>query len=529
MDSRNIRNGNIIPTENYCDQPYLVVADDGAWVVTVTTGVGDEGEAGEHVISMRSTDRGQTWSEPVDLEPADGPESAYSVLLKSPKGRIFCFYNHNTDNLRQVKGDFPGGYWNRVDSLGHYVFRYSDDCGQSWSSERIEIPMRLMQMDRENPYGGSIRFFWNVGRPLKSGNEVFLTIHRIGSFGAKGGYTRSEGILLHSTNLFDCDNPAEATWETLPDGEIGLRSPEGPIAEEQCLTELSDGSLFCVYRTVAGSAAFAYSRDRGHTWTEPEFMRYPDGRRMKHGRAANFVWKLQDGRFLYWFHNQGGKDYDGRNPAWISLGRETDALDGRRIEWSDPEILLYDDEWQTRISYPDFLELDGKYYVSQTQKTVARINELDSKLMEGLLNPMLPKDGMPLGTHFEKCETGFTLSLTANINSGSLLRISNPQGFVLEAEVRENRVYVMMDDGECAVNAWSAPLKPGDNRIAVIVDAQAKIIRFVTNGVLWDGGERRRGWFRLPVRLADGEAQVNTDVIWFKRPLLTCEAVLITQ
>lgn len=305
MDWRNIQNGWEIPTENYCDQPYIVQAEDGAWVVAVTTGIGDEGESGQHVVTMRSLDQGKTWIDPVDVEPANGPEASYAVLLKAPSGRIFCFYNHNTDNLRQVRANFPSGYWKRVDSQGHYVFRYSDDCGKSWSDPRIEIPIRETQIDRENPYGGQVRFFWNVGRPLTADGQAYLTLHKIGQFGANGGYEKSEGVLLHGPDLLTLENPAEAHWETLPDGEIGLRAPEGPIAEEQCVVQLSDGSLFCVYRTVAGSGAFAYSRDMGRSWTQPAFMRYPDGRRMKHPRAANFVWKLQNGNFLYWFHNQG--------------------------------------------------------------------------------------------------------------------------------------------------------------------------------------------------------------------------------
>ena len=94
--------------------------------------------------------------------------------LKAPSGRIFCFYNHNTDNLRQVRANFPSGYWNRVDSPGHYVFRYSDDCGKSWSDPRTEIPIRETQIDRENPYGGQVRFFWNVGRPLTANGQMCI-------------------------------------------------------------------------------------------------------------------------------------------------------------------------------------------------------------------------------------------------------------------------------------------------------------------------------------------------------------------
>ena len=109
-DPRNIRNGLVIPTETYSDQPYVVHTGDGAWLCVVTTGVGHEGQSGQHVVTLRSADQGKTWSTPVDVEPADGPEASYAVLLKAPPGtpqagRIFCFYNHNTDNVREVIAD----------------------------------------------------------------------------------------------------------------------------------------------------------------------------------------------------------------------------------------------------------------------------------------------------------------------------------------------------------------------------------------------------------------------------------------
>ena len=102
-DWRHIANGWEIPTETYADQPYIVKTDDGAWLVCLTTGAGREGEAGQHIVTMRSTDRGRTWEAPVDVEPADGPEASYAVMLKAPSGRVFVFYNHNTDNIRQVR------------------------------------------------------------------------------------------------------------------------------------------------------------------------------------------------------------------------------------------------------------------------------------------------------------------------------------------------------------------------------------------------------------------------------------------
>ena len=76
QDTRNIHTGWEIPTEAYADQPYIVKTDDGAWLCILTTGSGQEGAKGQHVVSLRSIDQGRTWSKPVDVEPANGPEAS---------------------------------------------------------------------------------------------------------------------------------------------------------------------------------------------------------------------------------------------------------------------------------------------------------------------------------------------------------------------------------------------------------------------------------------------------------------------
>ncbi|HOS95651.1 MAG TPA: sialidase family protein, partial [Armatimonadota bacterium] len=337
-DPRLITTGRPIPSEGYADQPYVVQTDDGAWLCVMTTGPGVEGAAGQHIIALRSTDRGQTWSRPVDIEPSDGPEASYAVLLKVPFGRVYCFYNHNTDRVAEVRRE-DGGIYTRVDSLGHYVFKYSDDHGRTWSAERYEVPVREFACDRHNIYGGALRFFWNVGRPLVLGDAAIMVLHKVGAMGA-GFFSQSEGVFLRSRNILTERDPAAIEFETLPDGDVGLRAPAGGgrVAEEQSVTALSDGSLFCVYRTADGWPACAYSRDGGHTWTPPAYHTYsPGGRRVKHPRAANFVWRCANGRFLYWFHNHGGGPvaqmpewgpYDDRNPAWLMAGHEVETPGG---------------------------------------------------------------------------------------------------------------------------------------------------------------------------------------------------------
>ena len=235
LDPRLITNGLTIPDEHYADQPYIVKTDDGAWLCVMTTGPGKEGAGGQHVISLRSTDRGRTWEKPVDVEPSDGPEASYAVPLKTPSGRIYVFYNHNTDNVRQVISSNKSGFERRVDSLGHFVFKYSDDHGRSWSANRYDIPQRDFEIDRQNPYQGKLKFFWNVGKAFAYKGAGYVPLHKVGGFG-QGFFTRSEGVLLRSPNLLTEPDPARITWETLPDGDIGLRAPAGPDGQAQGLT-----------------------------------------------------------------------------------------------------------------------------------------------------------------------------------------------------------------------------------------------------------------------------------------------------
>ena len=116
---------------------------------------------------------------------------------------------------------------------------------------------------------------------------------------------------------------------------------------------------------------------------------------MKHPRAANFAWKCANGKYLYWFHNHGGRfirehpqrrtiAYEDRNPVWLCGGVEADTPEGKVIRWSQPEIVLYDDDPYIRMSYPDLVEDGGKYFLTETQKDMARVHEIDPELLEGL-------------------------------------------------------------------------------------------------------------------------------------------------
>ncbi|MEI6520876.1 MAG: sialidase family protein [bacterium] len=558
-DFRHISNGLEIPTESYSDQPYIVQTDDGAWLCCVTTGPGHEGADGQHVITIRSTDCGKSWSAPVSVEPGDKRENSYAVMLKVPSGRIFIFYNHNTDNVREVKCCDGKTVLTRVDSLGHYVFKYSDDHGKSWSEQRYDIPIRNFACDRENVYGGTLRFFWNVGKPFILNGTAYMSLHKVGKFG-RGFFEHSEGALLASSNMLTESDPNNFTWETLPDGDIGLRTPPGggPISEEQSYSLLSDGSIYCVYRSIDGYPVESYSRDGGHTWSTPRYKCYADGRRMKHPRAANFTWRCENGNFLYWFHNHGGKimretpgnqdgyAYEDRNPVWLSAGIEIDTPNGREIAWSEPEIVLYDDDPYLRMSYPDLVEKDGKYYLTETQKDIARVHEIPADFLDKMwtalvlqlkqnstiptvsaekclldlpangesmpssaLMPELPwfrtRDYSYLDCRGKDTGDGIAIEMVINLPeiSPDIILLDNRdetgRGFTLRT-VSNGALELYLSDGQTE-NIWKsdAVLKPNQQQHVVVnIDGGPRIITFIIDGRFCDGGDTRQfGWGRF--------------------------------
>jgi hypothetical protein len=537
LDPRHIANGWEIPNESYCDQPYVVKTRDGAWLCVMTTGTGREGEGGQHVISVRSVDQGRTWEAPVAIEPADGPEASYAVALTVPSGRVYAFYNHNTDNIRRVKvpdGSAADGYCYRVDSLGYYVFKFSDDNGHSWSETRYPIPVREFEIDRENVYGGKIRFFWNVGRPFTRAGNTYVPLHKVGNFG-HGFFIRNEGVLLRSDNILTERDPANIRWETLPDGDVGLRTPAGggPISAEHSFSALSDGSFFVVYRSIDGHPVFSYSRDGGHTWDAPQYMRYADGRLIKHPRAANFAWRCANERFIYWYHNHGGRWYNDRNPVWILGGIEIDSPDGKLIQWSQPEIMLYDDDMDTRMSYPDLIEEDGQYYVTETQKEIARVHLISHQLFDAVWNqfkangvtgpgkaldlraplptevamPAIPEfrgiDASSPSRKYMNLRTGFSVDLWVrfdDLDTGQVLldnRTENGEGWWLRV-TDSATIEIVINDGRHH-SSWDCDrqtLTPGVwHHVGIVVDAGPRIICFIVDGQFCDGAEYRQFGF----------------------------------
>lgn len=547
-DWRNIRTGYRIPDEGYCDQPYTVVCADGSWVCTLTTGPGVEGQRGQHIATTISTDQGRTWSPLIDIEPASGPEASWAMPLITPSGRIYVFYSYNGDDVRTWQGKPI-----RADTIGWYCFKFSDDGGRTWS-DRHRLPLPLAEVDRQNTFGGQHQIFWGIGKPVHDGKSVWFAFTRCGQHVVD----KSEGWFYRSDNILQEPHPARIHWQLLPDGGQGIKNPNfGQVHAEQNLVVLSDGSLYCVYRTVAGHPFCAYSRDGGHTWTTPEPVTYrpplrpsateekpsievcngsaapqpppANGSPLKHPRACARIWKTSNGKYLLWFHNHGdisGGGWTGRNPAWLVGGVEERGL----IRWSQPEIVLYDPDPNVRISYPDLIEQDGKYWITETQKTVARVHPIDPSLLDALWTQHqrseIAREGLLLellagGPHRGTVELSGPLDLEqqgglalelwlqyGQMDSGQVLldnRDEQGRGLVLTA-TGTGTFHLELSDAVSHA-AWdSDPVIRAEalHHVVAIVDSGPRIISFVVDGRLCDGGPwRPYGWGRYAAPLGD--------------------------
>jgi hypothetical protein len=522
-DPRNIRTGSRIPDEGYCDEPYAVVTKDGNWLCTLTTGSGHEGAGGQHIVSTTSSDKGRTWTPLVDIEPASGPAASWVVPLVVPSGRVYGFYTYNGDKIDTL----PGGKKKiRADMMGWYCYKYSDDNGRSWSKERYRLPMRVTACDRGNDWLGKVQIFWGIDKPEVVGADVMFAFTKLGRY----MLTNGEGWLYRSSNILTEGDAARINWELLPDGEQGIRMPEfGSTQEEHNMVPFGGDRLYMVYRTTNGFPCHTYSSDRGRTWQKPVPMTYtPGGRQVKTPRACPMLWRCENGKFLFWFHNYGGKSFRGRNPVWITGGVER----GGRIHWSQPEILLYNPHSAERgMSYPDLIQQDGRYWVTETQKTVARVHEIDRTLLEGLWNQgeaeTVAKEGLVLDLGPKRLQggeidlpklgsldegAGFSIDLQVrlkDLSAGQTIldsRDAAGKGFAVRT-AENGTIRIELSDGK-NVGSWNCDqgtIKLNTwHHVTMIVDGGPRIISSVIDGLLCDGGtDRACGWGRFGPELGD--------------------------
>jgi len=524
-DIRNIITGSLIPDENYCDQPYIVVTKAGDFVCVLTTGKGGESSSSLHVVATISKDKGKTWSELIDIEPDSGNRSFWGVPFITPYGRIYVFYGWEVEPVE--------GHVLQKGKNHQYVYKYSDDSGRTWSAKRYEIPMRLTSVDKPDYR----QPFWGIDNPTSHKGSMYFAFSKYAKSGGVGWVYKSDNIMTET-------DPEKLHFEMLPEDDKGIRNEDlGKMQDEHNIESLGEHGLFMVFRRVGITPGQSYSRDDGKTWSNPEMMTYyPGGRVIKHSRACAPVFRTSEGKYLFWFHNNSGTGTKKRNPVFITGGILKD--DGF-IHWSEPEILLYDDVPATNISYPGFVEHEGEFYFTETQKKEARFHKVDRSLLEGMWEQKNIREinGKEMVGEFDSqqlsagqiemprdlnlsVQNGLTIDMWLRLDSldagkvifdsrdktgrGILIQTSDGRDISapLNAELKGS-IRIDISDGTNTA-AWdvdAGKLKAGTlHNVVFIVDAGPKIISVILDGKYCDGDlEREYGWGRY----ANNIGQIN--------------------
>jgi hypothetical protein len=259
----------------------------------------------------------------------------------------------------------------------------------------------------------------------------------------------------------------------------------------------------------------------------------PGGRKIKTPRACPKLWRCKNGKYLFWFHNHSGRSFNDRNPAWVAGG----VVRNGKMYWSEPEILLYSHDLSYasgRMSYPDLIEQDGKYWVSETQKADARIHEVDPTLFKGMWAQLdgegtVTQKGLALVLHAKsaaaksaamprlpdlgKTHSGFSLDCQLQLKDlepGQVILDSRDEagkGIALSLE-KDGAVKLHFSDGKNKPGEWTSDpglLRAGkSHHVTAIVDGGPNIITFLVDGKLCDGGESRQfGWGRFDPKVGD--------------------------
>jgi len=216
------------------------------------------------------------------------------------------------------------------------------------------------------------------------------------------------------------------------------------------------------------------------------------------------------------------------------------------------------------MSYPDLIQQDGRYWVTETQKEIARVHKVDPALFEALWNqgqhaavarrglvfhqkPARPEaQARPLRLPNLVEGEGFTVEMWVRFRELSLGQVildrrGNDGSGVRMLVTEAGTIGIELTDGEESRSVWDTDpgvVQPGRlHHVVAIVDGGPRIITFVVDGVLCDGGEKRQcGWGRIapdvenlggevPLRVAPSLKGDIERLRIYRRPLRTSEAV----
>ena len=325
------------PGDTYNDH-FQVIAHEGAFYAFWTQAT-READIDQHIAFSKSSDKGETWSEPVIL--AGSPNKRNPALLASwqqpmisRSGRIYVLWNQQTTS--------------RGPHCGQMFGAFSDDKGETWSAPKL-VPMRRSTLDDPDPLVPPSWCNWQ--RPLRLGKDgrylVGVSRHSKPADGPKGICT----IEFMQFDNIDDDPKVEDIRLSFFSGDENVLRVEHPkfgsANEEAGLVKLPDGRLFALTRTCAGHPFWSQSRDGGVTWTQPRPLLDRDGgTAYLHPRSPCpiYDWKGCEAGSGFYFalvHNtfdfDGEREYQRRGPLYLIAGRFNPDAE-QPIEFAPPKL-----------------------------------------------------------------------------------------------------------------------------------------------------------------------------------------------
>ena len=421
-------------------------------------------------------------------------------------------------------------------------------------------------------------------------------------------------FFLSSTNILTEHDASKVTWELFPKTEHGLPSPRLPagdttrnIEEAHVLPLISSQGFVMIGRTTSGylAAAHTASATGADGWSATDYAQYADvsdptrplsqsntsfgglAAGLKNPRgpitAKNFG---SADRWLLIYYNNNGKSYDvdgaavaapycpgcNRNPYFLSAGWEVNGT----ILWSQPEVAIFGRGVPERPGYPDFITSGGKVWITETQKTTARIHLIPPDLLEALFNqrsnaqwavrgllaylkPGQAMTKLPTWANLSRAVddvstprgAGFSIEATltrmseaeaaAAARGGQRVVFDARPGVLLALNTSTGAVTLTLtDDAMPAMTAslrtdpvCSAALKCAGSRhhVVAVVDASALLLRVFVDGVSCDGGGvLTAGWSMFAplagaLRSASASAGASAEIRVYDRALLASEVV----
>ena len=327
------------PNKMVCD-PILREWADGSWTLFFMAGGMVEPAAENHIVILRSTDQGKTWSAPEMFDtglPREGKtvgQCCTELFVDGNRG-LFFFSTHSKD-------------W-RYDWKSWVI--ETTDAGKTWSKP-VPAPGRLKE-----------RSFIRNGIIARDGRYILPFQYYVGWPAGvpapEDGIQPDESGILNPRNGVMISSDGGKSWTE--HGDIRLNPNDAYFGwAENTIAEMADGRIVMLIRAdgLGGVLYQATSKDGGKTWPDLAVPMGGSGTAAIHNPGSKVRLFGLGGNNAALVHNP---DIDKRRrmSLWLSF----DGMPFFPFTWPYQRVLQEEaEEPKIGISYPDgFVSKDGKW------------------------------------------------------------------------------------------------------------------------------------------------------------------------